>query len=107
KAKDDLEIAEENLRQQHEWLRVTLESIGDGVITTDNEGFVGFMNPVAEQLTGFLQRDAIGKHISKIFDIINEHTREPSKVPIEKVVKEGTKVGLANHTILIRKDKRE
>lgn len=104
RAKQEEQISKEELRQQHERFRVTFESIGDGVITTDVKGFVEFMNPVARELTGYSESEAVGKHISQIFHIINEYTGEPAEIPIEKVIREGIVKGLANHTALIRKD---
>ncbi|MBW8332048.1 MAG: PAS domain S-box protein [Prolixibacteraceae bacterium] len=84
--------------------RTTLYSIGDGVITTDSDGKVSMMNPVAEQLTGWLQADAAGKILEEVFPIINEETREQVEIPVRKVLREGVIVGLANHTLLIAKD---
>ena len=73
--------AEEVLRQQTEWLRVTLSSIGDAVISTDAEGRVSFMNGVAEHLTGWPQAEALGRPLPDVFHIINEHTRQPVENP--------------------------
>ncbi len=96
--------AEEALRKQSEWLRVTLSSIGDGVISTDAEGAVTFMNGVAESLTGCSQAEASGRPLSDVFHIINEDSRQPVENPALRVLREGVIVGLANHTVLIRKD---
>jgi PAS domain S-box-containing protein len=96
--------AEEELRQQREWFQVTLSSIGDAVITTDTQGKVTFLNPVAEMMTGWKTSEASGQPLDKIFRIINEETREPARNPVEKVLREGIVVGLANHTALIDKD---
>jgi PAS domain S-box-containing protein len=96
--------AEEELRQQREWFEVTLSSIGDAVITTDTEGKVTFLNPVAEMMTGWKTAEASGQPLEKVFDIINEDTRKPAKNPVDKVLREGIVVGLANHTALIGKD---
>jgi len=96
--------AEEELRQQREWYRVTLSSIGDAVITTDTQGKVTFLNPVAEMMTGWKTAEAAGRPLENVFDIINEETREPAINPVAKVLREGTVVGLANHTALIAKD---
>jgi PAS domain S-box-containing protein len=95
---------EAELREQREWLRVTLTSIGDGVIATDNQGRVLFLNPVAELLTGWTLEDAVGRPSDEVFRIVNEQTREPVDNPIARVLREGKVVGLANHTILISKD---
>jgi PAS domain S-box-containing protein len=88
-------------------LRTTLESIGDGVITTDDAGRVTLMNPVAQALTGWTDAGARGRPIEDVFAIINEATRQPVENPVTKVRREGNIVGLANHTILISRDGRE
>ena len=98
---------EAELRQQREWLAVTLSSIGDAVIATDTRGAVTFLNPVAQSLTGWTQQEAQGKALQEIFQIVNEQTREPVENPGLKAIKEGTVVGLANHTVLIAQDGKE
>lgn len=85
-------------------LRTTLASIGDGVITCDTEGRVLTMNHVACELTGWTQEDALNQPLETVFNIINEETREPVENPAAKVKRLDRVVGLANHTILIRKD---
>ncbi|RIK91582.1 MAG: hypothetical protein DCC71_25035, partial [Proteobacteria bacterium] len=95
---------EEELRRQRSWLEVTLTSIGDAVIATDAHGAVAFMNPVAERLTGWTQAEAAGRPLSEVFRIVHEETREPVESPVERVLAEGVVVGLANHTLLIRRD---
>ncbi len=99
--------AEETLKESEEWFSTTLRSIGDAVITTDTNGNVTLLNPVAELLTGWKQEEATGKPLREIFNIINESTREPVENPVEKVLKTGNIIGLANHTVLIAKDGRE
>src|SRR5271166_2871505 len=96
--------AEEALRKQSEWLRITLSSIGDGVISTDAEGRVTFMNGVAEALTGWPHAEAVGRSLPDVFHIINERTRQPVENPVLRALGEGTIVGLANHTILVARD---
>ncbi|HKP87100.1 MAG TPA: DUF4118 domain-containing protein, partial [Blastocatellia bacterium] len=99
--------AEENahaLSESRNLISTTLASIGDGVITTDERGRVTFMNPVAEQLTGWARKDADGKPLEEVFNIVNELTRESIESPAAKVLKEGAVVGLAYHSILIKKD---
>src|SRR4029077_18296994 len=71
--------AEEALRKQSEWLRITLSSIGDAVISTDAEGRVTFMNGVAESLTGWPQAEAIGRPLLEVFQIVNKRTRHPAE----------------------------
>ena len=89
-------------------LRTTLESIGDGVIATDDEGRVTLMNPMAQALTGWTDAGARGRPIEEVFAIVNETTRQPVENPVTKVRREGTIViGLASHTILLARDGRE
>ncbi len=100
-------VAEENarlIRQERERLHVTLASIGDAVISTDAEGRVDFLNPVAERLIGWTTEEAAGCALHDVFVIINEKTRQPVENPADRVLREGVVVGLANHTILIAKD---
>src|SRR5262249_26259312 len=88
-----------------ERFRTTLASIGDAVIVTAADGSVTFMNPVAESLTGWTLREASGKTLSAVFPLVNEFARATVESPVTKVMREGTIVGLANHTVLIsRKD---
>jgi len=91
---------------QQEYL-ATLYSIGDAVITTRQDGIINIMNPVAELLTGWQERDVKGKNIDEVFNIINEETREKIENPVQQVLKKGLLIGLANHTILISKDGNE
>jgi PAS domain S-box-containing protein len=89
--------------EQKERLRVTLHSIGDGVIATDAEGWVRLLNPVAEALTGWTNAEAVGQPVRKVFTILNEQTRQEVENPVAKVLQEGAVAGLANHTVLISK----
>ena len=88
-------------------LRSTLYSIGDGVIATDYTGAVRIMNAVAERLTGYTELEARGKSIEAVFRIVNEETRAAVDNPVRRVMREGSIVGLANHTVLISKSGRE
>lgn len=97
----------EVLREQQEWFAVTLASIGDAVITTDTNGLVTFLNPVAETMTGWKTHEARGQPLEKIFRIINEQTRQQAVNPVTKVLQHGVIVALANHTALIARDGRE
>jgi PAS domain S-box-containing protein len=99
--------AEKQLRQQREWLRVTLTSIGDAVIATDVNGTVNFINPTAEALTGWTMSEAANKPLDEVLNIVNEETRQSVESPFSAVKREGVVVGLANHTVLITKDGRE
>ncbi len=96
-----------NLADREEQFRTTIYSIGDGVITTDRNGKVDKMNPVAEEMTGWTETEARGNPIDRIFRIINEDTRQPVENPVQKVLKHGATVGLANHTLLLSRDGRE
>jgi PAS domain S-box-containing protein len=93
--------------QTAERLNVTLRSIGDGVIATDNQGRVRRMNPVAETLTGWSESEAAGRALEDALVMINEQSRLPVESPVTRVLREGVIVGLANHTILIGKNGRE
>src|SRR5262249_39113156 len=77
------------VRDQSESWRVTLASIGDGVIATDAEGLVTFMNAVAETLTGWTAADARSQRLHAVFHIINEHTRLPAENPVTRALREG------------------
>ena len=87
-----------------ETFRTTLYSIGDAVITTDASGRVNLMNPVAETLTGWREADAAGRPLPEVFRIVDERTRATVENPVERVLREGAVVGLANHTLLIARD---
>jgi PAS domain S-box-containing protein len=92
------------VRRQKDLLAVTLASIGDCVIVTDKAGIITFMNGVAEKLTGWTFNEARLRPIADVFKIVNEFTHEPAENPIDQVIATGAIVGLANHTLLIRKD---
>jgi PAS domain S-box-containing protein len=92
---------------REQWLNTTLRSIGDAVIACDPSGKVVFMNGVAEQLTGWKEAEADGLLLSQIFSIYNQRTRAQVENPVEVVRRSGKIVGLANHTILVSKDKTE
>ena len=98
---------EERLRLSENNLRITLDSIGDAVITTDTDGRITRMNPMAEQLTGWSGDQAAGLLLPEVFRIVNAHNRRREPNPAEKVLATGKTVGLANHTILIAKSGRE
>jgi PAS domain S-box-containing protein len=94
----------EELFQSEQRLRTTLESIGDGVITCDADGRIQMMNPVAVEVTGWSQSEANGQPLDRVFRIVNETTREAVETPVAKVKRLNRVVGMANHTMLIRKD---
>ena len=83
---------------------VILSSIGDGLIATDNQGSIIFINQVAKELTGWSADEAHGQPLQDVFRIINEDTRDEVENPALRAIREGIVFGLANHTILIRKD---
>src|SRR5216684_3756261 len=95
------------LAESEAWLRVTLTSIGDGVVATDEHGRVKLMNRVAESLTGWSEDDATGRALADVFVIVNEQSRRPVPNPADNVLRDRRIAGLANHTILIAKDGRE
>mgnify|MGYP005843146439 FL=1 len=90
--------------KKEEILRITFQSMAEGVITTDKDGFVQNMNPLAEELTGWKVEEAQGRPCSEVFHIIKEKTRATVDDPVALVLKRGVTVGLANHTVLIARD---
>jgi PAS domain S-box-containing protein len=96
--------AQRKAAEGSELLRITLRSIGDAVITTDTRGDVTYLNEVAENLTGWPLTDARGKPLDSIFAIVNEATGVKVENPAMRALREGVVVGLANHTVLIRRD---
>jgi len=97
-------IAQSRAHQRQEIFRVTLQSIGDAVITTDTQGCITYINGVGETLTGWSHEDALGQPLDRVFQIVNESTGLAVESPATRALREGTVVGLANHTILIKKD---
>ncbi|HWQ93137.1 MAG TPA: PAS domain S-box protein [Clostridia bacterium] len=97
-------LAQEQLVLERERWLVTLRSIGDGVVVTDGRGFIDFLNPVAEELTGWGLEEAKGKPLEAVFMIVNETTRQRVENPAVRAMREGIVVGLANHTILITRN---
>lgn len=100
----DSKLAEEALRSSEQHLAITLDAIGDAVITTDAARRVMRMNPVAEQLTGWPRDEALGRPIEEVFQIVNEQTWQPAVIPVDAVLATGEIHGLANHTVLISRD---
>ena len=94
-------IAETRIFEEKERAQVTLQSIGDGVVTTDAEGRVDYINPVAQELAGLEIRNARGKPIDKIMTIVNEHTRATVENPVLRCLKEGRVIALAENSVLI------
>lgn len=102
-----LDRHEAALHREKELAQVTLQSIGDGVITTDAAGMVTYLNPVAENLTGWPLEEATGLPLGQVFSIVNEFSGEVLENPVTRVLREDVVVGLANHTLLIARDGRE
>ncbi len=102
--KQERDKALKELFEEKERAQVTLESIGDAVITTDINGNIDYLNEVAEKLTGWRHEEAKGHQVDHVFSIINEITREKSVNPAERCINEGRIVELASHTVLICKD---
>ena len=100
-------VAQRRTTESREVFRVTLRSIGDAVITTDINGCIDYINEVAESLTGWSQGEARGRPLQDVFHIINEVTRQPVDNPAIRALREGVVVGLANHTVLIKKNGEE
>ena len=96
--------AERKLKESKKWFATTLSSIGDAVITTDKNGLITFMNPVAEKLTGWKMEEILNNKLTEVFNILNMHSRKPVENPVTKVLLEGSTVSLANHTLFIARD---
>jgi PAS domain S-box-containing protein len=96
--------ADAAVREREQSLATTLDSIGDAVIVTDNAGVVVRMNPVAQALTGWVMPEAVGRPLLEVFRIVNEDTRDIVESPVERALREGRIVGLANHTVLQARD---
>ena len=95
------------LAEQHELLRVTLQSIGDAVITTDTEGNITWLNPVAERMTGWLASEAMGRPLDQVFHIVDNTTKTPAENPILACIKHDKVMGLAANTLLISRNGEE
>ena len=94
-------VTELALAASRELLQVTLESIGDAVITTDLVGAVSWLNPVAERLTGWLNAEALGQPLPAVFNIINDESRQAAENPVARCLQEGKISGLVSDTVLI------
>jgi diguanylate cyclase (GGDEF)-like protein/PAS domain S-box-containing protein len=98
------EAAEEDLFTEKQRARVTLDSIGDAVLSTDMLGNVTYLNGVAEKMTGWSKEESFGRPLAQVFKIIDGVTREPSADPLELAVARNKTVGLTPNCILIRRD---
>src|ERR1700733_3300355 len=95
--------AETAVFQAKERAQVTLQSIGDAVITTDSEGRIDYMNPVAESLTGWENREAQAQLIGEVLTVVDEATREATESPVMRCLREGRMLGLSEHTVLVNR----
>jgi PAS domain S-box-containing protein len=103
----ELDASRQEATRARDTLELTLRSIGDAVISTDERGEIRFMNLVARSLTGWADDSAIGHPLPRVFRIVNERTRETVENPVEKALRLGIVVGLANHTLLINRSGEE
>jgi diguanylate cyclase (GGDEF)-like protein/PAS domain S-box-containing protein len=103
-AEIERKLAEEALAQEKERAQVTLASIGDGVIRTDAEGLVDYLNPVAERLTGWTVAEASGEPVTRIFKVVDEATGKPLADPVARCLVEGRVIEHAGYSLLVRKD---
>lgn len=98
---------DQQIKKREQWLVTILSSIGHGVITTDQDGLITFMNPVAESLTAWNSEDVLGRELSQVFRIIDQGTREAIDNPIAIALREGITIALGNKVLLITRDGRE
>ncbi len=98
---------EQKLRESEQWLATTLKSVGDGLIATDAQGCVKFMNPVAEALTGWTQVEALDRDLGQVFHIIHEGIEAPSENPANRVLRNGSVVDLEDDALLVARDGRQ
>jgi len=100
----DRKQAETRIFEEKERAQVTLQSIGDGVITTDADGNIDYINPVAEGLTGWDDRSARGRSVTEIITIVNEESRQTVENPVIRCLKEGRVITLADQSLLIARN---
>lgn len=99
--------ADRQVREQREWFRVTLASIGDAVIACDDHGRITFLNPMAETLTGCPTQEALGQPIEQVFRLVHKQTREPCGDLVRGLLQDGGHAKMANHAVLVARDGRE
>lgn len=95
---------ERELKESERWLASLLKNLGEAVMATDKNGFIKFMNPFAEALTGWKLEDALGKPLITVFNIISEGNDAPIEDPVKKAIREGIFYGLADNSMLITKE---
>jgi diguanylate cyclase (GGDEF)-like protein/PAS domain S-box-containing protein len=98
------EVARQELFIERDRAQVTLNSIGDAVLSTDNSGHVTYLNVVAERMTGWSRQEAVGHPLGEVFQIINGDTHKPSPDPLARAIQQNRAVGLSANCILIRRD---
>lgn len=101
---DALERGHDDLLVEKERLRVTIESIGDAVMVTDADGLIEFLNPRAEELTGFSSADARGRRVSDVLPLFNEQSGAPVASPLERALRRNTVIEVDTHTVIRRQD---
>ena len=95
--------AETAVFEEKEKAQVTLQSIGDAVITTDAHGRIEYLNPVAEDLTGWLTREVVGQPLTSVFTILNETTRDVVENPVSRCLREGRPIAISDQTVLVNR----
>ena len=95
---------EKQLRLQQEWMQTTLSSIGDGLIATDDRERIVYMNPTAEELTGWSSEDASGRRFTRVFNIVATDTSETVESPVSQVLQTGKPIALDDNITLIKKN---
>jgi diguanylate cyclase (GGDEF)-like protein/PAS domain S-box-containing protein len=98
------DLAKQDLFIERDRAQVTLNSIGDAVLSTDNSGHVTYLNVVAEQMTGWSRQEAMGRPLSEVFQIIDGDTHKPAPSPLALAIQQNRAVGLSANCILIRRD---
>ena len=99
-----LKIASEALLGDRERAEVTLNSIGDAVLSTNIQGRITYLNIVAERMTGWRREEACGRPLGEVFQVINKGTREPARNPLEFALQQDQTVGLTTNCMLVRRD---
>lgn len=95
---------ERELKESEQWLTATLKSLGEAVIATDKKGLIKIINPYAEVLTGWKKKEATGKSLADVFNVISEGEDKTLEDPVTKAIRQESFYGLADHTILISKE---
>jgi len=99
--------ADKEVKESRRWLSAILHSIGEGVIATDADNTIKYMNPTAERFTGWRESVAIHRALPEVFPLVNKETRQPAPSPAEHALREKQATGSVNMTLLIQKDRGE